>query len=956
MSALDRADRARDEEAWPEAAKAYLAHLATNPDHWAIWVQQGHASKELGDRETATESYARAIAISADPDPIRHQAHLLLQMGRDAQAEQHFRMLFGTPFEAEARDVLQSMTARTLKGAEAKLSPPSPAAKAVPGRAKSAANHRLVHEAVEMRLESAEPNRIKGWVVSRTDPGARLRLAVEIDGTPYLECLNTVSRGDLKRAGKSAGEGGFDIAIPPGMLPPGRREVGLRALDYDAVLTAEVSVSDEAAPAISPSKGQDVAVVVPIYNAFDDLEVCLQRLRLHTRAPAHLILIDDCSSDPRVGELLSRASSWPNTIVLRNARNLGFTRTVNRGLKAARRRDVVILNSDARVTPGWLDGLRQAASSDDRIGTVTAMSDRAGVFSAPRTDGDNDLPPGMSEVDFATAFRRRGQGLYPSVATGHGFCMYIRRSMLDEIGLLDEAAFPRGYGEENDLCMRGLRAGWRNIVDDRTYVFHDRSKSFGDAKTALLSHGRQVLDVRYPEYGKLARQIRDMPGMAVARFKALQALGDVKSGLRPRALFVVASETGGTPQTNRDLMAALSDRWEGWLFRCDTRRMVLSRLEGDALVEVRTHDLLEPIDPITFSSFEYERVIGSWLAELGFDLVHIRHLGWHSLRLPEIARRSGAATVMSFHDFHALCPTVKLLDDTMTFCGGRCTAGDGQCQPELWPVGAMPHLKHVWVHEWRSRYGRALADCDAFITTSPSARARIIEGLADVDPERFTVIPHGRDFAELQKLSADFEPGQPLRILIPGNINDAKGLSLIEALSALDVDGRLELHILGKVQRAVAGRNIFVHGAYKREDFARHVAEIRPHVGAVLSIWDETWCHTLTELWSVGLPAMTFDYPTVAGRVRRSGAGWVLKNETNAVRLLAEIVSRCTDEAKIAPKRRAVDKWQRSDGVRETTQVMADRYHVVYQAARQRRQAADAPFGLTEADSPAQIA
>src|SRR3712207_8814600 len=53
------------------------------------------------------------------------------------------------------------------------------------------------------------------------------------------------------------------------------------------------------------------------------------------------------------------------------------------------------------------------------------------------------------------------------ISTGNGFCMYIRRDCLDAVGMLDEEAFPRGYGEENDFCMRATRDGWINLVEDR---------------------------------------------------------------------------------------------------------------------------------------------------------------------------------------------------------------------------------------------------------------------------------------------------------------------------------------------------------------------------------------------------------------------------------------------------------------------------------------------------------
>ena len=222
----------------------------------------------------------------------------------------------------------------------------------------------------------------------------------------------------------------------------------------------------------------------------------------------------------------------------------------------------------------------------------------------------------MDEIAFARAFRLQGLGLYPLVPTGNGFCMLVRRACLDEVGLLDAEAFPRGYGEENDFCMRAGRAGWRHVIDDCTYVFHDRSKSFGEAKTDLMAAGRAVVDARYPDYKKAIGVFGTSPEINLARFRARQALrycGERAASL-PRALYVVSTQTGGTPQTNLDLMGALDDVVDGWLLRCDSRVIELSHVRRGEASVLRRHELGEPVDAISHHSAEYDLVLEDWLA------------------------------------------------------------------------------------------------------------------------------------------------------------------------------------------------------------------------------------------------------------------------------------------------------------------------------------------------------
>ncbi len=238
---------------------------------------------------------------------------------------------------------------------------------------------------------------------------------------------------------------------------------------------------------------------MPVHDAPEELRRCLSALRRCTTGDADLLLLDDASPDPDVAPLLADAATWPRVRVLRNDRNLGFVPTANRGMALAPG-DVVLLNSDTEVTPGWLAGLQQAAYAGDRVGSATAVSDNAGAFSVPVPGGPNTLPAWAHRDAAGRALRRAGPRVRPTGPTGNGFCMYLRRAALDEVGLLDAAHFPRGYGEENDLGMRMVGAGWANVVDDATLVFHARTASFGDAKRDLLRAGRAQVDALHPTY------------------------------------------------------------------------------------------------------------------------------------------------------------------------------------------------------------------------------------------------------------------------------------------------------------------------------------------------------------------------------------------------------------------------------------------------------------------------
>ncbi len=143
-----------------------------------------------------------------------------------------------------------------------------------------------------------------------------------------------------------------------------REEVPLRGLKMSALgLVRNLSRAAVGVPALANT----TSVVVPVYNAADDLAVCIKRLAAYTPDSVDILFIDDVSPDLRVAQVLAEAVKQGNMRVLRNDKNVGFAATVNRGLSETGGNDVIILNSDARVTPGWFEGLLAAASSGRRL-------------------------------------------------------------------------------------------------------------------------------------------------------------------------------------------------------------------------------------------------------------------------------------------------------------------------------------------------------------------------------------------------------------------------------------------------------------------------------------------------------------------------------------------------------------------------------------------------------------
>lgn len=265
------------------------------------------------------------------------------------------------------------------------------------------------------------------------------------------------------------------------------------------------------------------AVVIPVYNAAAEVDRCLHTVQATVPAGAEVLVLDDASPDPAVADVLDRwrqcaGLGWR---FLRNPQNLGFVGSANRGMRLCDG-DVVLLNSDTEVTPGWLQGLARCLASDPAIATATPWTNNGEIVSLPRFCAAN--PPPEEPDAVAAAVARAGPARYPDLPTAVGFCMAVTRRAIDRIGLFDEERFGKGYGEENDFCMRARAAGMRNVLCDDVYVVHLGGRSFGPLGLRPDEDSMRRLLDRHPGYLALVQAFIAEDPLAPRRRDVLDAL------------------------------------------------------------------------------------------------------------------------------------------------------------------------------------------------------------------------------------------------------------------------------------------------------------------------------------------------------------------------------------------------------------------------------------------------
>jgi GT2 family glycosyltransferase len=241
-----------------------------------------------------------------------------------------------------------------------------------------------------------------------------------------------------------------------------------------------------------------VDIIICVHNALNDVEQCLNSLFKHTIPPYRLILVDDGSGDDTAA-FLNQVAAATGAVLLRSEIATGYTYAANRGMRASSAEYIVLLNSDTIVTPDWLDRMLACLQSDQKLGIVGPLSNTASWQSVPKIEeygdwAENRLPEGITPDRMGQLIASKSGRLFPEMPLLNGFCLLIRRKLLDEVGLFDEDNFGRGYGEEDDLVLRARRVGWKMALADDVYIYHAQSKSYSsDLRRNLTDRAGKIL-------------------------------------------------------------------------------------------------------------------------------------------------------------------------------------------------------------------------------------------------------------------------------------------------------------------------------------------------------------------------------------------------------------------------------------------------------------------------------
>ncbi|CAL80618.1 putative Glycosyl transferase, group 2 [Bradyrhizobium sp. ORS 278] len=623
----------------------------------------------------------------------------------------------------------------------------------------------------------------------------------------------------------------------------------------------------------------EVDIIIPVYRGLRDTAACIYSvLTTEVATRFRLVVVNDKTPEPPLQRLLNKLAGRKLFHYIENEQNLGFTQSVNKGMQAGKNSHKLLLNSDTIVYAGWLDRIVAHASSG-KIGTITPLSNNATIFSYPETNANNNYSIEVPLAALDAIISVVGRGAPVDVPTGVGYCMFIHRDCYHEVGELDVATFNRGYGEENDYCVRAKAAGWRNVAATDVFVRHTGEVSFAlDASTQQKS-GYLALLKKHPCYEGDVRKFvsRDLLSSVRRKIDVARLLLTV---VKRRLAVFVSHNNGGGIETH---LRQLAEQLEGVGYGV----FIVSPSKTDPCA-VSVNSFTSPLHVPNLGNLSVQEFIGLVLPRLlsaGLELFHVHSLvGFdleHAKSLLDGVKSAGVRIVSTVHDYSAICPRNQLVDDGEDYCG---LPGPLTCQECLKSYSYPGRRTGAAVAKYRYDYHQVLSLADVTFVPSEDTRARLQPFLPDVRLQVRSHLEPSRLLPRTPPTRSELSWDGTINVAVIGAIGPHKGSSVIFSCAADAAQRSLPIrfHVIGytNIDERLRSVGVSITGPYfSDDDLRRRLIEVSPRFGFFPSIWPETYLYTLSDAFEIGLFPIAFDIGAQAERIADAQYGALIPVE-----------------------------------------------------------------------------
>jgi FkbM family methyltransferase len=217
------------------------------------------------------------------------------------------------------------------------------------------------------------------------------------------------------------------------------------------------------------------SIIILNFNADNHIKICINSILENTAGRYEIIVVDNASTDGSLDFL----RSLPNILLVENKTNIGCPPARAQAMALAKGGYVVFLDNDTVVTPGWLTKFQQYFKMDPQLGL---LGPRSNFVSGPQIVPNADYKNDAELRNFAQSLADKNRGQISLTDRLVGFCLAIRRDVIDRIGSIDPQFGKFGF-EDKDYTWRAIIAGFHAAIANDVFIHHTGGPQlYGDSQ------------------------------------------------------------------------------------------------------------------------------------------------------------------------------------------------------------------------------------------------------------------------------------------------------------------------------------------------------------------------------------------------------------------------------------------------------------------------------------------
>jgi GT2 family glycosyltransferase len=645
--------------------------------------------------------------------------------------------------------------------------------------------------------------------------------------------------------------------------------------------------------------GGKVCILMPVYNGYTEtieavasVVASLKKNKVKTRI---IVGLDNPTNHALNNKIREIYKSWEPVHVVTNTSNLGFIGNCNNLYRFKKPdEDILLVNSDI-IAPdsNWIDRMYNLARSNDGIGTVTPMSNKATIFSFPIPNVEQERLQGLSTTEqdrlFVDALSEESRHLI-EVPTCHGFCTLLLTTRIEEAILFDPQ-YGKGYGEENDLSMRIKGKGFINVACPNVFVYHHESVSFSQEKHALIKKNLEILGEAHPDYHQLVDTFIELDPLRQSRNKIMRRYFQERLSPKSSTVHISHFRGGGTDKYVRESTNIRGNQSHFAMRPYPTKPGIVqlsaiyrntAKVAFNECILLTEHEFLDDSLRL-FEGFHVSEVVIHSL----IDYLQFGNIGkaWGTL-----SRYVKLTTVI--HDYHWVCQNENLLDRKGVFRKNppptTCSDIALLCQ---YPPSKRNSILARSQSEHSLCFSEVLERSTSVIAPSDSARFTLLQYAGKARTFKIHTAYHdnsgiSRDFLN----SCNRPPIQRIEgiahVLVIGAIGPNKGIDLLcdlcRSINAKSLP--IKIHIIGhtssdKILQSL-GESVAISGKYTDEELPNLIRDSKGRCALFLSPWPETYSYTLSIAFEHKIWPIAINLGAPGERITKAGYGSLLETPT----------------------------------------------------------------------------